>query len=640
MKVYLRTFLVMFCLTAGIFAQSGKGALENESFKQLAGAPDEISAMRLPAPETLAVSSKTATFPVTIANSRNIEIPIEKTENFRLMLVAPNSRDWKINVALPNESFADLRTGVFSTDLNRAESQYGLGNNTFLAQVFTFEQVSSGLVRVKIDLPNFLADPNQPVGYLIVGSDSPYRLRSYLNTWQTVVGHELGFVAELTDKSETAPVGNVREAVVKLQTPGGRATEMLLRNNGDGAFVGSFIPRASGKYTAQIVVRGSTPDGDEIIRTGEHVFDVAGNVGAIGDRASAGFIDDTRLRISLPVANLSLSRKVLAHAEVWAHDAEGNESSVAWIGGLTLAETKRRANSVSLTLDARWLARAGVKSSYELRNVRLQDSNSLAVLATADRVLLPTLNVPASLQNFDGQITDEMRTGKRPTSQIPNAVGGKLMLVHGYCSGSNPWNPAQFADSVQFLDANQNRSHDQFAQLIRSFGAQFPSFGIVAHSQGGAAALHLYTYYWSGLDNATGARLIQTVGTPYQGTALAGNLALIGSIFGAGCGSNTDLTYSGAAAWLSNIPAWARAKVYYHTTSFTDLWWRYDYCNIASDLVLSDPDDGVTEKDKDQLSGANNMGHKTGWCHTSGMRDPAQTSDASRNATMNAYAAR
>jgi hypothetical protein len=214
------------------------------------------------------------------------------------------------------------------------------------------------------------------------------------------------------------------------------------------------------------------------------------------------------------------------------------------------------------------------------------------------------------------------------------------MLIHGYCSGSNPWPASQFTNAVVFNDLNQNRTHDQFANLIRNFGASLPSFGAVAHSQGGAASLHLYTYYWSGLDNATGARLIQSVGTPYQGTALAGNLALLGQIFGVGCGSNANLTYSGAAAWLAGIPTWARAKVYYSTTSFTDVWWRYDYCNLATDPFLSDPEDGVVERAYGQLSGANNRGHKTGWCHTSGMRDPAQTSDSSRNAEMNTNAAR
>jgi hypothetical protein len=80
--------------------------------------------------------------------------------------------------------------------------------------------------------------------------------------------------------------------------------------------------------------------------------------------------------------------------------------------------------------------------------------------------------------------------------------------------------------------------------------------------------------------------------------------------------------------------------VHYSTTSFTDVWYRYDYCSLATDMFLGDPEDGVTERDYGQLPGGNNRGHKTGWCHTSGMRDPAQTSDASRNADMNANAAR
>ena len=132
--------------------------------------------------------------------------------------------------------------------------------------------------------------------------------------------------------------------------------------------------------------------------------------------------------------------------------------------------------------------------------------------------------------------------------------------------------------------------------------------------------------------------MIQSVGTPYQGTALAGNLAVIGSVFGAGCGYNYDLTYGGASAWLSNVYSWARSKVHYFTTSFTDKWWRYDYCHLATDILLSDPDDGTTEKAYGQLPGANNRGHKTGRCHTSGMRDPHQCQDSSCNSDMNSNA--
>ncbi|MEZ6209753.1 MAG: hypothetical protein R3B46_00685 [Phycisphaerales bacterium] len=66
----------------------------------------------------------------------------------------------------------------------------------------------------------------------------------------------------------------------------------------------------------------------------------------------------------------------------------------------------------------------------------------------------------------------------------------------------------------------------------------------------------------------------------------------------------------------------------------------YDYCNFLSDFFLTDPDDGVVEMVAGQLPGANNMGHKAGWCHTTGMQDPAQYTDTVRNATMNANAAR
>lgn len=121
------------------------------------------------------------------------------------------------------------------------------------------------------------------------------------------------------------------------------------------------------------------------------------------------------------------------------------------------------------------------------------------------------------------------------------------------------------------------------------------------------------------------------MGNPYRGTSLAGSLAIIGSIFGAGCGTNYEMTYSGASAWLSNIPYWARDEVPYWTTSFTDKCWRYDYCYLATDLMLSDPDDGITEKAKCQLSGGINHIHKTGECHLSNVKDMSQVNDSFRN---------
>jgi hypothetical protein len=93
----------------------------------------------------------------------------------------------------------------------------------------------------------------------------------------------------------------------------------------------------------------------------------------------------------------------------------------------------------------------------------------------------------------------------------------------------------------------------------------------------------LLAYYWSGVDVANGisllftiylfilffykgGRLVQSVGSPYQGTSIAGFLADLGRIFGVGCGSNYDLSRSGAANWLAKVPMDARKDVYYYTT--------------------------------------------------------------------------
>lgn len=190
-------------------------------------------------------------------------------------------------------------------------------------------------------------------------------------------------------------------------------------------------------------------------------------------------------------------------------------------------------------------------------------------------------------------------------------------------------------------NGGNNWSNDLFAQKIDRFADNNNVHGcsIIAHSQGGLAALHLYTYYWSCLDNVGSGRLIQSVGSPYQGTPLAGNLAAIGDVFGAGCGVQNDLTTSGAAYWLSYIPSWARGRVNYYTTTFTDVWWRYDYCNLATDAFLGDPEDGVVENGRGQLPGGLNRGAKVGWCHSTDMRDPAQYTDGGRNAEMNSLAA-
>lgn len=654
----LLLFAVSLCLLVfprASTAQDARASAPNEAFKNLAGEPDEMPLMRLPAAATLGVRSKAAMLPIRLRQDAagnaawSAQVPIDNTGELKLTLLAPDSHDWQILVST-GDGQMNLRQ---SAQVERQPSEVRFDGVNFPAEVFTMRGHKAGSWKVDVVATGRKLNAPEHAGFLVVSSDSPYRLYSYLDTHQTLSGKPLEFVAAVFDeRTETsssrteALAGSVAGALLEIRTPGGKTETVVLNGADDRHFRGSFVPREAGQYTAQVVVRGRGADGGQYVRTSEHVFQVLADNVRLGTRAGTAAADQTRLRISLPAAGLGAGRKVIAYAEVWGRDENGAESPVAWVGGMARASEKKSGVNVELMLDARWLARSGATGPYELRNVRLQDADYFVTLAESASVPLAINSLPTAARAAVSQITEEMRKGKRPEAATAaadfgtQALGGKLLLIHGYCSGGNPFPTSQFTDYAVFSDPNRSRTHDQFANLILSFGSQFPSFGAVAHSQGGAASLHLYTYYWSGFDYATGNRLIQSVGTPYQGTALAGNLAALAGVFGSGCGSNYDLTYSGAASWLAGIPSWARARVHYSTTSFTDVWWRYDYCSLATDAFLGDPEDGVTERAYGQLPGANNRGHKTGWCHTGSMRDPAQTSDSARNADMNANAAR
>ena len=218
------------------------------------------------------------------------------------------------------------------------------------------------------------------------------------------------------------------------------------------------------------------------------------------------------------------------------------------------------------------------------------------------------------------------------------------MLVHGYCSGDNPWEAdrATFgANSFYFQDLNANRGVDQFANLIIAFAKQQGLFGrpwsAIGHSQGGMALAHVLNYYWTGLEQtpALGLRAVQSLGTPYQGCSMAGSSASLGSVFGVGCGANTDLTPKGAAQWLPGITQETRGRVHYYITSYVQGKLTGDYCNIGANGLLAFPNDGVTEQKYAMLNGAQFMGEVQGQCHVTGMKYPAQYRDTNRNRIMN-----
>ncbi|MGY1457987.1 choice-of-anchor X domain-containing protein [Luteimonas sp. A534] len=611
--------------------------------KQLAGPPEEFAAMRAPDPAEAAILSRSALLPVVFDASGRADVRLPLHGGRLNAMLLSGGADWAPRLVSP--------AGV---DLPAATLARGAGTSRLGGehdgQVGTVVRLD-GLVRGDWTL-HLQARPGKAArGYVLLQGDAGLELASHQAHRRQLVGEPMGIIAMLAaDDGANAPrlgldAGRVASAQLRIVAPDGRETSQPMLDDGrhgdgaanDGRLAGSFVPTTTGTWIAQVVVRGHDRMGTPFVRTVEHALPVIAPGPRLAGDATAVRAAPGRLSVALPLADAEPGRHYRVLAEVWGRDGKRAAAPVAWIGGMAEVVDGR----LQLGLDERWIAHAGVGAPFELRALRIEDPDHFIPLATAGRLPLsaPPLGIPRASRIA---IDEAMTMGPRPASFGVDAMatGRKLVLVHGYCS-AGVWPQAQFANSATFLDAHQNRSHDQFAQRIRTFGAQWNSFGTVAHSQGGAASLHLYAYYWSGLDNASGARLMQSVGTPYQGTNLSGIIATIGNWFGVACGSNSNMTYSGASAWLAGIPNSARAKVNYYTTAFrTTNWWTNDYCNMASDLVLGDPEDGTVERAYAQLPGATNRGHVSGQCHTTGMRDPAQYRDAGRNATMSSNAAR
>lgn len=618
--------------------------------KQIAVAPADMHLQQLPDPASNGTRSHSALLPVELSYNEKTgwqwsqTVPVDGSEQLSFMLLAPSSENWTLSAQAPGQNLQALGGQV--AGVSQELANLGMGNNQFAGQVYTVEAPTNGQWTVQINSPSTPAANTTIHGYLLVSSDSPYRLYSNLTSYNLLVGQTIGFQTALVSENSNDPLaGSISQASLSVQTPDGRelyvpfTQDLFGSSNSNGRWQANFTADAAGTYIAQITATGTDPDGRAFIRTSEHAFPVLEpSISLSNGLVRSRNIDGTRWQLDINAnTNGNHASQLLVSAELWGTDANGTAVPITWLSGIVSPQTNGSRLTLPLTLDGRWVELAGAKAPFELRQLRVQDVDTAVPLSQIDKLPLQ-LNYRLGTLNVNG-ISQEMLMGAAPEAVGNPAAAGRVMLVHGYCSGG-VWPTSNFSQYAVFSDHNQNRSHDQFAQLIRNYGNNFSSFGTVAHSQGGAASLHLYTYYWSGFDYSSGNRLIQSVGTPYQGTSLAGSLAAIGAVFGVGCGTNWDLTYDGASLWLSGIPSWARSRVYYYTTSFEDVWWRYDYCHIASDLILDDPDDGTTERWAGQLSGGNNMGHKTGWCHTTSMRDPGQTTDYSRNVNMNANANR
>ncbi|KAG2389303.1 hypothetical protein C9374_013863 [Naegleria lovaniensis] len=463
----------------------------------------------------------------------------------------------------------------------------------------------------------------------------------------------------------------------------------------DGIYSAKLSVQEPGDYTVSVVVQGvitSTSltnkvnlmaDVIEFERTTHHVVSIVKKSLELTQGASLTFpisseITDTEMMtvklIAKPLDAEADGKQFKAYAEVYASSSSSSLEPVAFISGMTIAEKCDGSDcpqgmiALPLQMSVKWIAKAQQKSNnnlqmpFILKNVNVQDVASSNIISKieqtipeltfshishgSDRVynvkvdaVNNLLSIHPIIKAFDGVITETMLFGPRPVELAKvNAKSSthKVILIHGYCSGNNPFPTSDFNNAVVFEDLHANRNNDKFAKMIAEVGSEFDSFSMIGHSQGGMASLHLVAFYWSKADveNSKERRVIQSVGTPYRGSGLAGCVAGIGNVVGIGCGSQSDLTYDGASKWLSSIPLAARQKVWYSYTVYKP----YSWCSLPANAVLKWPNDGTCEKARATVEGANLQDTKTAWCHTADMKYKCQCLDTERNALMNKFA--
>jgi len=561
------------------------------------------------------------------------DVPFHAGAASELALLSPAAARWKV-LAAPR--------GLALRDLD--------GNGAPAARVELAGEFLPGYVLAQRRLPanaqgawtlRVVAERAEDLdaGWLFVSDGSPVRAKAWLDAHGAVRGQPQAVVAQL----DAAANCRALDGWLELECAGAVRTLPLHDDGqhgdaaaGDGRW-GAWLPGdLRGEVIARAHLLGVTPRGERVQRSVPLAFVVHEPALALDGTASAEALPEDRVELALDVQLLDAPRRLHVSAEVWRALAIGLVPA-CWISRMVEPEFERGRTVLKLRFDARWLDLAGSGARIELRHVRVQDPDTCAVLEQASSIPVRAdwlaSRAPVALAtNAAALLAHNLApVGPFPAFQGERAIQPGLVLTHGYCSTGAIWPAAQFtAPKYVFLDLSANRSHDQFAQLIGSRAdlAGFSSFGVVGHSQGGCAALHLLTYYTSGLDHASGGRRIQSVATPYLGTPLA-------SLGFFTCGTNSNLTPNGASTWLAGIPTWARAEVSYWTTANSG-----SACNALAAILLADPEDGTVERTRGQLSGANSMGHVPGWCHTTGMSQPASYLDAARNAQMNAAAAR
>jgi hypothetical protein len=654
-------FLLLACLVSLVLSA-------NAVPKTLAGPPSEFESKKLPDPTAGALTGESALLSVQFfSNSTSSALVDSQTD-----LDVDSTTAWAFSVLSPYAeqltiALTDPTGKVWDTSKYLYRDSFALGDDIVAVPADSYYisapfPVGKWSLSITSSVPltrTVQSATNDAV--VLVWNENDVKLYAHLVSYEMAVDNTIGLTARLYDATANpstrlgAPAAlpiAVDAAEMKVMLPDGDIVDVQMHDDGlhgdelanDNIWGATMTAPAAGLYSAQAFFSGYKDDSVLYTRTTQHVLRVVPPSISFTGTATAqenGTMVDIFVGVSY---TSSPDDSLYLYSEVWGTDKQGQTVPVAWAAGMVSPQLDvEGGQSVRLSVALEWFDMARANAPLVLRNAYIQ--NQLVPVATADEIKVSSFSFAPEASPFTGEVTEKMTMGPRPAHLVSSAQAGQtgvLILVHGYCSGDNPFTHYDaWTNSAVFEDLSATRTNDQFARMIMDFAANngIDSFAITCHSQGGLATAHLHNFYWSGLEVSTGGFIIQSVGSPYAGSGLAGSLASIGDVFGVGCGTNFDLTHDGAALWGNGITSDTRDDIHYYTTQYETSGLLH-YCNLAANMVLAWPNDGVAETDYCQFDGAHLESHLKGECHSADMHFPPQCWSAARDAVINSKAAR
>ena len=511
------------------------------TYKSLMGSPSEFPQHVTPSPYDSAVSSLSYMPPwasISVGNPYVTTFEVDAVDYVTVAVVTESASDFQLMKMVVSDPNRNEVTPTLQTN-----ESIGMDGLTYPTLTMAFVQPMAGQWCIVISTS--CSDVKHAA--VLVGYSGSLIWHSAFDTHELLTGNTINVYAVATDQAgllarqsgqmpKSMENAIVEDASVTLFNPNDttcvKKMEPSLTDNGDNAktLLLTIQPTVAGTYRMWTTVSGKILSGDKsakfqrsswmIFRVVDKSLRLTGNAHIHREHFpllshSTMFSDCQKPHFWVAISvepEASVNKVYRVYGQVWGkHFIVGSDVAVAWVSGMSdVLHDDTLGNVVSLRLDVEWLLKTWAFPPYSLRQVRIEEVDSFITVASTEDV---KIEMSESLSNEVKDIVStngsklEMCTfqSNYPLSNNSKRFdenGGKLILVHGYCAQERTFPESDFTDVAYFEDFKQSRTTDEFARLIQEFGDQFESFGLASHSHGGAASLHLYTYYESGLDKA------------------------------------------------------------------------------------------------------------------------------------------